>query len=71
MADAAFRKSFISFLSEHVFRSRKPEEIKLVEISSPCQFTNFPPTGKPVELSRHGAWGETSTVHDYVPGAAL
>lgn len=32
-AASVFRKGFISFLGEHGFRSRRPEEMKLVEIS--------------------------------------
>lgn len=32
-AASVFRKGFISFLGEHGFRGRRPEEMKLVEIS--------------------------------------
>lgn len=61
-----FRRSFISFLGEHVSRNRRPEEIKLVEISSPCCFTNFLPIKKPVKLWYDGAWGEVSGSSDYL-----
>lgn len=61
-----FRSSFISFLSECISRNRRPEEIRLVEISSPCCFTNFLHIKKPVKLSYDGDWGEVTEISDYL-----
>lgn len=64
--DLSFRRTFTSFLNEHVFRNRKPEEIKLVKVCSPCGFYNFLPIEKLEKLRRDGAWDKVLVISCYL-----